>query len=282
MPHIEKIITMKKTVIVTTDFSDSADNAINYACKFARDYDLNILLVHIYTIPGSYAAEGLSLATINDEMEEDRARLKSTLTRVKRAYVNIAFETRMIAGELVASLQQLKKEVNAALIIMGADVEYPGIWQLGDDWLNALTEVACPVLVIPPNIAYSPIMRIAFASDKTGISIPAQTDAIKKLVNLSNSEFYIVHVTPKINPETEAAEDDAYHEVFRDIDAQYHIIEHKSIVKGLAEFIEQYFIDILIVVPHKHGFWHRLMNKSYTKQLALLNHIPVMAIHENE
>ena len=34
---------MKRTLIVTTDFSDSAVNAVSYASRFARDYNLNIL-----------------------------------------------------------------------------------------------------------------------------------------------------------------------------------------------------------------------------------------------
>ena len=273
---------MKKTIIVTTDFSDSARNALNYACKFARDYNLNILLLCVYTVPNSYAAEGLSITTINDELEDNRDRLEEELKHAQKNYVNIHFEARMATGGFLESLQELRQETNAALIIMGADSQHSELWEAGDHWLNALVKISCPALVIPQHIAYSPIMRIAFATDNKSVSRPEYTEEIKKLVNLSNATLFVVHVAKNLNPEDEAANTDAYNKIFDGTDVQYHTVENSSIIRGLAEFMEQYFIDLLIVAPHRHGLWHNLLNKSYTKQLVLLNHIPVMAIHENE
>ncbi len=272
---------MKKTIIVPTDFSDSAANALSYACKFARDYNLNILLVHIYSIPRSYAAEGLSLTTINDAMDEDRVRLKNELEHVKNKYSNIHFEAKMITGDFLETLQELKRELDPALIIMGAVMEYSELSLWDDDWLNALITVSCPVLVIPQHIAYSPILRIAYATDNKKPCLPEQTDVIKKLVRLSNASFYIVHITPKSGPQEENA-NTALNEVFSDIKPQYHIVENRSVIRGMAEFIKQYHIDLLLVMPRKHGLWHNLFNKSYTKQLALLNDLPVMAMHDND
>lgn len=268
-----------KKIIVVTDFSEASINALNYACKFATDHGMDILLAHIYTIPASYAGEGLSMVAIHDTIEANRKHLKQELDNIKSENGHLNIEAGMIIGNFVASLLELKNSQDASLIIIGSEKGYSELWQWSNDWLEALTVISCPVLVIPQHIAYSPIMRIAYASDNTKAGLSEQAETIKKLALLSKANFYIVHVTPFAEPEDDFTE--VYNELFGDIAPQYYTVENRSVVKGIAEFVEQFFIDLLIVVPRKHGLWHSLRNKSYTKQLALLNHIPVMALHES-
>ena len=271
----------KRTIVVVTNFSASSANALSYACKFARDYELNILLAHIYSIPPSYAAEGLSITTINDAIIADDSRLLDELAIIRHKYPHLHIEAKMITGNFLESLDEIKREVDPALFIIGAVGQYADLWQWDEDWLTALTTVSSPVMVIPQHIAYSPISRIAFAADDNEVQLPDQASAIKKLVRLSNAGFYVVHVSAPYVGGLKKEYVGTYKEVFMDLKPQYHNIENKSVIIGLAEFIQQHQIDLLIVVPHKHGLWHSLFNKSYTKQLALLNHLPVLAIHEN-
>jgi len=272
---------MKRTIIVITDFSASSANALSYACKFARDYDLNILLVHIYTIPHSYAAEGLSIATVNDAIAAGENELSEVLAQVRHKYPRIHADAKLVTGNFMSALHEIKQELDPALFVMGAVGEYSELWQWDEDWLTALTTVSCPVMVIPQHIAYSPISRIAFAADDSEVQLPDQANGIKKLVRLSNAGFYVVHVSPPSGGNGQNKYNGTYKEVFNDLKPQYHNVENRSVIKGLAGFVESHQIDLLIVVPHKHGLWHSLFNKSYTKQLALLNHLPVLAIHEN-
>ena len=48
-----------------------------------------------------------------------------------------------------------------------------------------------------------------------------------------------------------------------------------------CKFTLNYNLNILLLGVFT-GLWHSLFNKSYTKQLALLNDLPVMAIHDND
>src|ERR1700680_2480068 len=125
---------MKKTIIVTTDFSDSANNALNYACAFAREHNFNILLTHIYTIPASYAAEGPSLATINDVLADDRKMLKEKLEQVKTNFPEIYFEAEMMTGGFLRSLQKLKEELDPEMIIIGSGEEDSDLLLWNDGW----------------------------------------------------------------------------------------------------------------------------------------------------
>jgi len=280
-PATKRQIFQMKTIITTTNFSGSAANATNYACEFAMEYNCNIVLAHIYTIPASYAAEGVTLATINDAFETGAERLKEAADQLKKKYPRLPIEAKMMTGDILESLQELRKDTDAELIIMGAPDEYSGLWQWDDDWLNALVTISCPVMVIPQHITYHPLGNIAFASDYLKPDLPEHTDIIKKLARLTAARFHIVHVTGtpariENNKNYLALKDN-----FSEMQPEYHIVENKLIIKGLAAFIQQYSIDLLLVIPRKHGLWHNFFNKSNTKKLALLNYIPIMVIHEN-
>lgn len=270
-----------RTIIVTTDFSESAANALNYACEFAKDRDIKILLTYIFTVPITYG-EGLSLSPLIDLIDSDRDLLRKEFKRSKSNHPDIHIETKMIVGEFLQSLQELKKDINPEMIIMGAVGEYSELWIWNDDSLDdAQIAVSCPVLVIPKHITYNHIKNIAFAYDYKKACYHEQVEVIKKLVTLSEANFYIVHVTPQINLQEEENNINSLKEAFNEIKPHYYAVENRLVIKGLAGFVQQYKIDLLLVIQHRHGLWHRLFIKNYTRQLAESNYISVMAIHEN-
>jgi len=56
-------------VIVLTDFSKSAQNALQYACAFsAASNKIELLLVNIDSVPASYSGDGVSMAAISDAL----------------------------------------------------------------------------------------------------------------------------------------------------------------------------------------------------------------------
>ena len=271
-----------KTMIAVTDFSASAANALDYACEFARDSGLQVVVANINNIPTSYAADGLSIAAINDEMDATRYMLDDELARIKDNYPGVTVEGRMATGNFLESLQALKNELGAELVIIGAAGEYSELRLWDDDWLHALVNLSGPVLVIPPGVRYKAFRKVAFAYDYKKVCSAAQTGTIEKLLRLSGASFHIVHVVAEAETNLEPQKIAAFKEGLNDLNPEFHTIENKFVIRGLAEFVKRDKIDLLLVVPRKHGLWYNLFNKSYTKQLALLKDLPVMVLHDND
>jgi hypothetical protein len=249
--------------------------------RIAKDRDIKILLTYIFTVSITYG-EGLSLPLLTDLIDSDRNLLRKEFRRSKSNHPDMHIETKMIVGEFLQSLQELKKDINPEMIIMGAIDGYSELWIWNDHWLNdAQITVSCPVLVIPEHITYNHIKNIAFAYDYKKACYHEQIEVIKKLVTLSGANFYIVHVTPQINLQEKNNNINFLKEAFKEINPHYYTVENKLVIKGLAGFVQQYQIDLLLVIQHRHGLWHRLFTKNYTRQLAESNHLPMMAIHEN-
>jgi hypothetical protein len=271
---------MKNNIIVTTDFSEGSANALNYACGLAKDHELGIVITRIYTIPDGYAGEGLSLASVDEGIQADRDRLTALLADARNSYPGVDIDGKLVVGNFLGSLSGLSGELHPNVIIMGAIGEYSDLLNWDDDWLNALINISCPVLIIPQHIRYSPIKNIAFACDYKSVCTPSQIAAIKNLVKITQANFYLVHVTPVIDA-GEPQHIAAYREVFGDLNPVFETVENKQVIKGVADFVPAHDIDLLIVIPRTHGLWYSLFNKSYTRQLAKLNNLPVMALHED-
>ena len=84
-----KITLMKikhmKTILVPIDFSETSDNALNYAVNLAKQLSANILLLHVNTIPVYNNEQDVASYTINDSITDSLDVLEEKATLLKKA-----------------------------------------------------------------------------------------------------------------------------------------------------------------------------------------------------
>ncbi len=268
-----------RPIIVSTDFSLSAKQTIDYVCQFTAEAPVRIYLVHIYLMPSSYSAEGVSLSTINDSIASESDMLDAELKRVKALYPIVAIETQLLEGNFFTTMQALVSSIEPEMVVMGAKSDYSELWHLGNIWQQTLLNLDCPVWVIPKDHPFKPIRQVALSFDYSRLLQAHQIKAIQQFISYTGARLHIVYIrTGLAGPDAKVNE--ALHDAFADITAQYHVIEQSDVIAGIANFIKQHEIQNLIVAPHQHSLIHKLFNKSYSAQLALLNHVPVLAVRD--
>ncbi len=64
-------------IIVITDFSETARNALEYACSFsAASTKIRLLLVNISLLPASFSGDGVTMAANSDSIRDKTERLQ--------------------------------------------------------------------------------------------------------------------------------------------------------------------------------------------------------------
>jgi len=270
------------TIIVITDFSETAHNALEYACAFAAaSSKIQLLLVNISAVPASYSGDGVAMAAISDSLYDKTGKLQEEIEAVTINASQPAIQYRALLGDFIETLQELIEEERAGMIIMGTPAAYGEIWTWDTNTLNALTKLTVPVLTIPPAVAFKPIANISFASIPGSLHSASPIESIKKLVKYTGARLHVVVViTAAYSEEKEKQAEAALRRQLEDINPEYHIINEPHIVQAIGRFVEEQHIDLLVVRPRKHGVWYNLFHKSYAKELAKLNLIPVMALHD--
>jgi nucleotide-binding universal stress UspA family protein len=137
-------------ILVPTDLSEGAEEALDYACELARKLDAKIYLLNVIGIPAMGVPElGLALtSTVIDSLIHDNQAAIDRLAEEQPRRGLIA-ETMLRTGDARDVINQTAKEVGADLIVMGTH----GRRGVSRALLGSVTETVvrtapCPVLTV--------------------------------------------------------------------------------------------------------------------------------------
>jgi len=271
-----------KTLIVVTDFSPAASNAVNYAADMALTINANLLLLHVYQLPVIYLE--VPLAYTEDEMRQDAEksihRLRTDLLLKKGSQIKIDTELRL--GDFFDELQAVCSKVKPYAVVMGSQgTTATERFFFGGNTVHAMKHLTWPLITVPIDATFSTIKNIGLAFDFEKEVDDTPVEEIKILLKDFSAELHILNTGKEtyFNPDT-VFRSKVLGDMLAPLLPQYHFISSDQIDQGIMDFSLKNKIDLLIVLPKRHSFFDQLIHKSQSKQLVLHSHVPVMAIHE--
>ena len=277
-----------KTIIVPTDFSPAAINAMHYALNMARVINAGIMLLHVYQVPVSYNNSDIPLPLMDiDELEkineEKLQELKEAAERASSMKLKISTEVKL--GDLADELETICTATQPFAIVMGTRGSgFVERLLVGSATLSVMRRLNWPVLVVPPGAIFKGIQKIGFACDFKKVVETTPAAYIKEWVKTFDATMSVLNVDHKKNAATVNAEEQSalLHGLLEETHPQYFFIDNPDVEKGINEFAESNNLDLLIVIPRKHRLLDSLFQKSHTKELAYHSHIPILAVHDEE
>ncbi|HNR16404.1 MAG TPA: universal stress protein [Chitinophagaceae bacterium] len=274
-----------KTIIIPTDFSPVATNALHYGIDMAKAVNASILLLHVYQVPVSFSDTPIVLVSIEDlrkGAEEQIERLKQEVEHLTSGSVKVYTETRM--GNVTDELENLCEKINPFAVVMGTKGS-SGVERIlfGSNTLTAIRHLNWPVICVPPGKTFgNGIKKIGFACDFRDVVKTTPTHFIKEFIKEFGAELHVLNVdhdNKHFKPET-PEQSILLHTMLEDSKPSYHFIEHADIEDGINEFAEKNNLDLIITIPKKHKLLQAIFKPSSTKQLVYQAHVPVMCVHE--
>lgn len=274
-----------KTIIIPTDFSPIATNALHYGIDMAKAVNASILLLHVYQVPVSFSDTPIVLVSIEDlrkGAEEQIERLKQEVEHLTSGSIKIYTETRM--GNVTDELENLCEKINPFAVVMGTKGS-SGVERIlfGSNTLTAIRHLNWPVICVPPGKSFgNGIKKIGFACDFRDVVKTTPTHFIKEFIKEFGAELHVLNVdhdNKHFKPET-PEQSILLHTMLEESKPSYHFIEHADIEDGINEFAEKNNLDLIITIPKKHKLLQAIFKPSSTKQLVYQAHVPVMCVHE--
>jgi len=274
-----------KTIIVSTDFSPAATNAMNYAVDMAKAIDASILLLHVYQVPVSFTDVPVVLVSVDELRKNAEAQLeelKKNIEHITSGKVKVYTEVKM--GDVVDELKQLCDHVRPFAVVMGTKGHSTVERALfGSNTLTAIKKLHWPVICVPPGKEYgNGIKKIGLACDFREVVESTPALAIKDLVKEFNGELHVLNVDYDNRQFVSETPEQSMllHTMLEELKPQYHFIQHRDVEDGINEFAEKNNLDLVIAIPKKHKLLEGLFKKSSTRQLVFESHVPVMCVHE--
>ena len=274
-----------KTIIVPTDFSPIAINAMNFAADMAVNINASLLLLHVYQVPVSMTDVPVIMVSTEELRTSTEAKLNELKNPINdRSSGKIKVYTDVRMGDVIDELEALCKTVQPFAVIMGTKGT-TGFERVlfGSTTLKAIRHLTWPVIVVPPGKEYGTgIKKIGFACDFDKVVENTPIQFIRNIVKEFGAELHVLNVdyeSRHFKPET-PEESLMLHTLLEGLDPNYHFINHTDIEDGINEFVDENNIDLLITIPKKHKVLDNLFRQSSTRQLVKQSHVPVMCVHE--
>jgi hypothetical protein len=273
------------TLIVCTNFSETSRNALAYACSLVKSKadkdEFSILLLHVFTIPANYSGDGIALVTINNALDSAEEELRDELEWVHEEFGELNVIGKVTTGRLLVGLKNEIDDMRASLVILGTGGNYGDLWSWDADILSALRDLPVPVLTIPPNVTFQPLQSVAFACNLKNVNNKTPFQTLLNLVEFTEARLHVVYVTSHdLEPGSlESNNQRLVNDNLKEVNPVYHTLFESQVVQAIGRFIEENQIQLLLVMPKKHGVWENLFHKSFTKELSRLNRIPIIALH---
>ena len=270
-----------KRILVPTDFSPIADNAMHYAIELASLLGSEIFLYHVYSLHRKvdynhdYSMdEQPYVKKLEQQMEEKALRFKDKLEQK-----GLAFQTHVEEDSVLSLFGRKAKKHHIDLIVMGSKGA-SGMQKVlfGSVAATALEMAKVPVLVVPPDHSFSAIQKIAVATDlhkvKQGILKPLQ-----KLASASQAEVTLLNV--KSNPKQASTADVDLHlqgvpTTFSEIPMSH------SINESINDFVVNHKMDLICMIRREKGFFESLFKKSITISQVYNSKIPLLVLPEHK
>lgn len=272
-----------KTILVPTDFSDTANNALLYAVELAKFSKAKLVLFHAYHVPVPTSETAIMLITPQELEKENIDRMKKLESQLIKEAAGIEIECIVRTGFASDAIKGIAKEKNVDLIVMGiTGVSKAAQILIGSNATAVMKKVEIPVLIVPGDARYRAVEKIVLACN---YSEPVTTKAIikvKAFAKLFGAKLLVVDVekpVPVPMYETEPAGEKLV-KLLKDVEHVLFFSPAENIADGINAFVDGHNCDWLIMLPHKHTGLSGLFHKSNTKKVAFHTHIPLLAIPE--
>jgi len=280
-----------KKILVPTDFSACAANAMDFAIQTARIIPAEITLLHSFDLPGTMYTDylGVNKEFRQIQWNEDEQRLTAMKESIGQMY-DIQVETRLIAAPLKIAIDEISKSEEYDLIIMGtlgAGGLKEKLW--GSNTADVIALRSIPVLVVPHDYRWKKPEKFLLATGNFEKK-PTVLDTIFELAGL-----YMAHVDVAVFTD----EDDEpaallehgrtgpfYGEMlakkYNEQELHTAQLSGRDLEESLQGYIGQNDIDVLVMITYKRGFWDRLLHPSHTKRMSYHTKVPLLAVPAEE
>lgn len=275
-----------RKVLIPTDFSENAFNALQYACQVFKYEKGDFFIVHAYADATYRQAVGDDRVILEEFKENlfhrSEALLKKTKTDLREYSPNPKHTYNFISifKTLVDAVNDIVNEENIDIVVMGTRGETNDRKiTFGSHMLQVLKYVDCPVLAIPERYVYHPPKAVLFP---TNYLVPYKRRELKLLCQMTGSfrsTIYMLYIDP-IKKLTLRQEDNL--EFLKSCLPKAKLIfettSEKDKTLAISKYIVDKKIDMLVLVNSRHSYIEDMLYRSTIDKLGLHVKIPFLVM----
>ncbi len=277
-----------KKILVPTDFSSCAENAIDFAIQSSKFLPVELSILHSFEVRGDMYTDYLGVNRMFNQSLLQEAQLK--LDQLKKQIEEkelVTVRTFLSTNSLAESVLEVVRDENIDMVIMGT-LGTSGLKEkiMGSNTASLIGKLKVPLLVIPHLYTWKKPEKILLATSHFEKD-PAILDFLFETTDLYMAKLQVVVFTEeeadpalvvmdhsRKTPVYEKMLNEKYHQ---DNITAIHLFGNEF-EESLQEYIKLNQIDVLAMISYPRGFWDKLFHPSITKRMSYHTDIPLLAI----
>lgn len=270
-----------KTILVPTDFSNNANNALKYANDFAKAMNNKILLLHSYLpLVGKY---NMISGMVAEDIAIQKKSSEKKLEKVSSKYVKVPSSHLVKIGDPIDEIIDTAEKSKSQLLIMGTHGA-SGLKRIlfGSNTSEVISKSNVPVLAVPQRYRFKKIDTIVYATDlnntinelKHIIPIAKQLSATIEVLNVNYGYNKNDDTKPLLEKKIKTL---SYKKI--------KMVEQKATIEQtMIEQIKKYLVkrkpQLIVMFPEDKAWFDKLFISSKTEELANQIKLPLLSIRK--
>ena len=275
-----------KTVLIPTDFSNSAMHAIDYALNLYKCERANFYFLHAYAdeVYGPFKTNGETSIedqkkTVKNTTDKSLKDLIQKLT-ARESNPKHTYETLSAFDTLVDAVNDFVNQINVDLVIMGtkgqtADKKLT----FGSNTVQVFKYVQCPVLAIPLDYKYHQPKKILFPTD---YMLPYKRRELKLLNTLASefkSEIHCLYISDFEDLSNRQIDNQRFlKESLAEAFLFFERLPTKNKAEAIMDYIKKNNINLLVMVNSRHSFLEDMLYRSTVDEIGLRLKLPFLVM----
>lgn len=275
-----------RKVLVPTDFSENAFNALKYASQVFKYEKSEFLIVHAYAdevyrqvpeMERSYL-DALKEKTLRESNKE----LKRILAKITEYAPNPqhSFRTISVFGALIDEANDLVNQENMDIVVMGTrGATNDRKLTFGSNTLQLLKYVHCPVLAIPEGYEYHPPKEILFP---TNYLVPNKRRELKLLCDMTDSfrsTIHMLYIDPIRNLSLRQIDNREFlKNSLKKPKLTFETTLETDKNTAITKYIVHHAINMLVLVNSRHSYMEDMLYQSTIDKIGLHIKIPFLVL----
>lgn len=264
-------------ILVPTDFSDNANNALDFATKIALKEKASITLMFAFYAVYDFAAQATEIV---NQIESDA---KKALKKAVKDGISqgIAFDYKIVQGKVASSVTSLAYREDYDLIVMGTQGA-SGIKKalIGSNTGHVIKESNVPVLAVPQNSKWENWIKIS-----TGLELIKEEEKFFNILFKLTSNFDVpyefFHVKTEDSFEKEIGLiglEELLKEKYKNEEISFTVEAAPDVNSGIESYLKKNPESILVMFYKNKSFFEYLFNLSTSLEMAYHTHVPLLVI----
>jgi len=276
-----------KNILLLTDFSDNAQNAIHYALQLFSGskcifFILNVQKVSTYTTSDLMVSSTAS-SVYDSIIKNPKNALVKMVDDIDNKYRKEEYLFNAICDydSFLSSVNQVVAAKDIDLIVMGTNGA-SGAKEVifGSNTLSVIRNVNCPVFVVPEGYKFVKLENILLATEYDEVFSSEILNPLMKMIAKHKTKLDILMLEDKIeNTDLVNEKKNKIATFFKDVNHNFYTIVNVPADIAIDCFVQLNKVHVIAKVIYKKSFFNRLFSGSTTDEITYNSTIPLLIMH---